>query len=107
FMPASCPHPGAHAYSFLRYAGGMALVARRRLLADGELSVERVTCDGHDGAAPRDEAWPLDQLVVVLRGDFALRHRRGRGFADVQTAVLARGGQPLRLSHPRGRGDIC
>jgi AraC-like DNA-binding protein len=85
----------------------MALLKRRRLLDSDELSVDRVTCDGHDHARPCDEAWPTDQLVVVVRGDFALRHRRGRGFADVQTAVLARGGRPFVMSHPRGRGDVC
>ncbi|MDB4966967.1 MAG: AraC family transcriptional regulator [Myxococcales bacterium] len=85
----------------------MALLQRRRLLDGDDLSVARVTCDGRDHGRLRDEAWPGDQLVVVLRGDFALRHRLGRGFADVRTAVLARGGRPFVMSHPRGRGDVC
>ncbi|MCU1277926.1 MAG: AraC family transcriptional regulator [bacterium] len=80
---------------------------RRAVYADDELAVERVACDGCDDPRAREESWPGDRVVVVVRGDFELRHRRGRGFADVQTMLLARGGRPFVMRHPRGRGDVC
>ncbi len=82
-------------------------LARQRLFASDELTVERVACDGHDPRRAREEVFAGDRVVIVLRGDFHLRHRRGRGFVDVRNALLARGGQPFVMAHPRGRGDVC
>lgn len=87
--------------------GDMPCFRARRLHAGAELAVDRVECDGHDAPRPSEESFAGGRLIVVLRGGFVLRHRRGRDVVDVARAVLTRGGRPFVMRHPRAGGDAC
>ena len=63
-------------------------------------------------AAPRsprgEPEWSTEpELIVPRRGVFAVHRRDGVTVADAATAVLLRGGEEYRVSHPGGHGDAC
>ncbi len=81
--------------------------AHARLFGDGDTTLSRVACDGHDAAPPPEERSGDAHLVIVLRGSFVFRDRGGRTVADPGTVLPFRSGVAHTITHPRGDGDVC
>jgi AraC-like DNA-binding protein len=84
----------------------MPRLVARTLHDSDDLRLELVRCDGADGPAEPERA-AADQLVVVLRGRFALRDRDRRLVADPTTPVPLFAGREMVIRHPEGCGDEC
>lgn len=77
-----------------------------RVLFDSPVvSVYDYHCDGHDSRADERAADP--QVVFVRSGVFRIESERGRAIADPVRAVLLRGGEGFRVTHPGACEDRC
>jgi len=77
-------------------------------LHDGPLvRIADVACAAprSDRGAPEWSAAP--ELILPRRGVFAVHRHAGVTIADAATAVVLRGGEEYRVSHPAGHGDAC
>jgi hypothetical protein len=69
------------------------------------LRITRWGCDGHDAPRPATEVASVPCVMVMLRGCFELRDRRGRHVADPGTALAVDVGHEYEIRHPAG-GDV-
>jgi len=77
----------------------------RPLHAGAQLRITRWGCDGHDAPRPVAEVATTPCVMVMLRGCFELRDRRGRHVADPGTALAVDVGHEYEIRHPAG-GDV-
>jgi AraC-like DNA-binding protein len=69
-------------------------------VADVACAAPRSSC-----GAPEHAAAP--ELILPRRGVFAVHRRRSVAVADAASAIVLRGGEEYRVSHPAGHGDAC
>lgn len=81
---------------------------RATIRFDGSLvRIADVVCAAPRSGCGEEEAGGAWEVVVPRRGVFAV-HRGGEALvADPNTAVVLRGGEPYRVSHPVDGGDAC
>lgn len=87
------------------YARAVPRFTPRPLHAGAHLRITRWGCDGHDAPRPATEIATTPCVMVMLRGCFELRDRRGRHVADPGTAIAVDVGHEYQIRHPAG-GDV-